>query len=116
MSAKIVAVNLSTPSQRLRHAPTVAQTTLKSNEVNFMIKKYKSKRLLANGFRETLMVNRSKDGLYRVYAKVGGRMRVYRPLSRPFLTESGAQTHLELYAVVNKLEPVGMADLDNEDK
>lgn len=31
MSAKIVAVNLSVPCQRLRHAPTVAQTTPKSN-------------------------------------------------------------------------------------
>jgi hypothetical protein len=93
----------------------VAQTTPKSNEVNYVIKKYKAKRLLTNGFWETLMVKRSKDGLYRVYAKVGDKLRVYRPLSRPFLTESGAQTNLEKYAAQNQLEPVCMAVLDNKD-
>ncbi|MDD2998364.1 MAG: hypothetical protein PHV05_04825 [Candidatus Riflebacteria bacterium] len=76
------------------------------------MKKYKAKRLMQNGFRETLLVKRSKDGLYRIYARIGNRSRQYRPLSRSWLTETGAQTCLDDYAKENKLEPLGTAVLD----
>jgi hypothetical protein len=76
------------------------------------MKRYKAKRLMQNGFRETLYVDCGKDGQYRVYAKIAGKRRIYRPLSRPWLGASSAQQSLDDYAAKNGLEELGTAVLD----
>ena len=60
-------------------------------------KEYLTKRL-KKGFQQTLFVDKSKDGQYRIYARVGGSRRVYRPVNRPFMTSEGAQEFLNDYA------------------
>ncbi|HNX76079.1 MAG TPA: hypothetical protein PLM07_04055 [Candidatus Rifleibacterium sp.] len=75
------------------------------------MKKYKAKRLMQNGFRETLYVDRGKDGQFRVYAKIAGKRRIFRPLSRPWLIENSAQQYLDDYAAKNDLEELGTAVL-----
>jgi len=79
------------------------------------VKKYKAKRLIQNGFRETLFVDRGKNGQYRVYAKIAGKRRIYRPLSRPWLSELGAQNYLNDYAATNGLEELATAVCDESE-
>jgi hypothetical protein len=55
------------------------------------------------GFAQTLFVDQSGDGQFRIYVRLGGSKHVYRPLNQPFLTKECAQESLNDYARKNKL-------------
>ncbi|MEW6708295.1 MAG: hypothetical protein AB1403_00600 [Candidatus Riflebacteria bacterium] len=66
------------------------------------MKEYLSKRT-SRGFRKTLFVDRSRDGLFRIYARIAGTKHVYKAIKQSFLTEIGAQEFLNLHATTNNL-------------
>lgn len=75
---------------------------------------YKAKKRMQNGLWEKLFVDQSRKGLFRIYATVGGRRRVYKPANESFLMKEFAQQYLDNYALEKHLEVLSKAVLDSE--
>jgi hypothetical protein len=65
-------------------------------------KKYLAKRARL-GLQRTLLVDKGRDGQFRIYTWFGGTKKVYKPLKERFLTATAAQHFLDNYAKINRL-------------